>query len=88
MLLVWQSIKCAVGKLNKDLQSTQNIHDNTDMYCRPIKINFLTTQSGLLITPKKKAIDNIVRNGENAGNQYFLLFPQCSPLIPMKNFNL
>ena len=36
-----------------------------------------TTQSQLLTTPRKKRIENIVRKGENAGNQHFLLFPQC-----------
>ena len=25
----------------------------------------------------KKALENTVANGENAGNQHFLLFPQC-----------
>ena len=25
----------------------------------------------------KKAMDNTVGKGENAGNQHFLLFPQC-----------
>ena len=29
----------------------------------------------------KKPLENIVAKGENAGNQHFLLFPQClSPL--------
>ena len=31
----------------------------------------------LVMTLKKKAFENIVRKGENAGNQHFLLFPQC-----------
>ena len=26
---------------------------------------------------KKKLLENIVGKGENAGNQHFLLFPQC-----------
>ena len=26
---------------------------------------------------KKKPFENIVGKGENAGNQHFLLFPQC-----------
>ena len=26
---------------------------------------------------KKKYFENIVGKGENAGNQHFLLFPQC-----------
>ena len=44
-------------------------------------INFnytiFTTQSRLLTTPTKKPFENIVGKGENAGNQHFLLFPQC-----------
>ena len=31
----------------------------------------------LLTTLKKKPFENIARKGENAGNQHFLLFPQC-----------
>ena len=27
--------------------------------------------------PRKKPFENIVGKGENAGNQYLLLFPQC-----------
>ena len=34
------------------------------------------TQSRLLTTLKKKSFENIVRKGENAGGQHFLLFPQ------------
>ena len=30
-----------------------------------------------LTTLKKKALENIVGKGVNAGNQHFLLFPQC-----------
>ena len=29
------------------------------------------------MTLTKKALENTVGNGENAGNQHFLLFPQC-----------
>ena len=36
-----------------------------------------TTQSRLLTTLYKKPFENIVGKGENAGNQHFLLFPQC-----------
>ena len=32
----------------------------------------------------KKASKNIVRQGENAGNQHFLLFPQCLLPIPKR----
>ena len=36
-----------------------------------------TTQSRLLKTLKRKPFENILRKGENAGNQHFLLFAQC-----------
>ena len=35
-----------------------------------------------IMTLKKKAFENIVEKGENAGNQHFLLLPQCFLLIP------
>ena len=31
---------------------------------------------------EKKAFENVVGKGENAGNQHFLLFPQCLLLFP------
>ena len=37
---------------------------------------FLMTHSRLVTTLKKKHFENVVGKGENAGNQYFLLFPQ------------
>ena len=40
-------------------------------------LKLFTTQSRLLTTPRKKPFENIVGKGENAGNQHFLLFPQC-----------
>ena len=36
---------------------------------------------------KKRAIENIVGKGENAGNQHFLLFPQCFLPVPPPIFN-
>ena len=42
-----------------------------------VKHNGFTTQSRLLTTLKKKALENTMGKGENAGNQHFLLFPQC-----------
>ena len=36
-----------------------------------------TTQSRLLTTLEKNALENTVGKEENAGNQHFLLFPQC-----------
>ena len=36
-----------------------------------------TTQSRVSRTLKKKAFENIAGKVENAGNQHFLLFPQC-----------
>ena len=37
--------------------------------------------------PEEEDFENIVEKGENAGNQHFLLFPQCFlPFLP-KKFN-
>ena len=41
-----------------------------------------TTQSRLLTPLEKKAFENIVGKGENAGHQHFLLFPQCFLSFP------
>ena len=37
----------------------------------------------VLSTLMKKALENNVGKGKNAGNQHFLLFPQC--FYPMKD---
>ena len=37
--------------------------------------SLFTTQSRLLTTLKKRALENTVGKGENAGEQHFLLFP-------------
>ena len=39
------------------------------------------THFRLLTILKKRAFENTVEIGENAGDQYFLLFPQTFPLI-------
>ena len=44
---------------------------------RGVREHALTTKSRLLRTLKRKPSENIVGKGENAGNQHFLLFPQC-----------
>ena len=44
-----------------------------------------TTQSQLLMTPRKKPFENIEGNGENAGNQHFLLFHNVFNPITDKN---
>ena len=36
-----------------------------------------TTQPRALTTLRREAFENIEGKGENAGNQHFLLFPQC-----------
>ena len=36
-----------------------------------------TTKRWLLMPKRKESFENIVEKGENAGNQHFLLFPQC-----------
>ena len=42
----------------------------------PFPVNSLPHHSDLT-TWKKKSFENIVEKGETAGNQHFLLFPQC-----------
>ena len=60
---------------------------------QPFNIPF-SKQSTFLRAPQKKAFENIVGKGENAGNQHFLLFPTMfsSPseteIITGKSFNL
>ena len=44
-------------------------------------IKLFSTQSRLLTTLKKKALENTVGKEENAGNQHFLLFSQCFLLL-------
>ena len=39
--------------------------------------SLFTTPTGILTTTKKTGLENTVGKGENAGNQYFLLLPQC-----------
>ena len=41
------------------------------------KPQLFTTQSRLLKTRSKTSLENIEGKRENAGNQHFLLFPQC-----------
>ena len=38
-----------------------------------------TSCSGELKTLGKKPLENILGNGQNAGKQHFILFPQCFP---------
>ena len=40
-----------------------------------------------LTTLKKNSFENIVGKGESAGNQHFLLFPQCFLPRPKPNFS-
>ena len=51
-----------------------------------MRILLYTTQSRLLTLLEKKAFENIVGKGENAGNQHFLLFPKCFSILPKTNF--
>ena len=39
--------------------------------------SLFTTQSRLLMTLYKKSFESNVEKGETAGNQHFLLIPQC-----------
>ena len=40
-------------------------------------VELFTTQPLVLMTLRKKPFENIVGKEGNAGNQHFLLFPQC-----------
>ena len=42
-----------------------------------LPLNSVPHNPRLLMTLRKKPLENIVGNGENASNQHFLLFPQC-----------
>ena len=42
-----------------------------------LKFNPLTDKTRDLTNLYEKPFENIVRTGEDAGNQHFLLFPQC-----------
>ena len=49
----------------------------------------LTRNHDFKTTLNKKPFENIVGKGENAGNQHFLLFPQCFQTLPnqISNFH-
>ena len=47
-------------------------------------INSLLHNPDFSTTLKYRAFENIVGKGENAGNQHFLLFPQCFLPFPKK----
>ena len=57
-------------------------HNFYDYTCTDL---LFTTQSQLLMTLYQKPPENIVGNEENAGNQHFLLFPQCFQPFSKKN---
>ena len=54
--------------------------DNTFRSCRLLSL-YHTIHTQVLTTLTQKAFENIVGKGENAGNQNFLLFPECFLLI-------
>ena len=41
------------------------------------EVYLFTTQSQLLMIHKRKALENTLGKGENAGSKHFLLFQQC-----------
>ena len=63
--------------------SGNNYQFKTFCYFGVLKKLF-TTQSRVLKTLVKKALENTVGNGENAGNQHFLLLQQCFLLYQIK----
>ena len=56
----------------------QNVSLLADFLC----IYPLPNHPKLLTPQEKKAFENIEEKGEIAGNQHFLLFPQCFLLFP------
>ena len=56
---------------------------NSTLECNQDQPQYNQPTNQLLTTPRKKPFQNIVRKGENAGNQHFLLFPQYP--IRLKN---
>ena len=67
---------------NRD-SSFSNLSSLNGLICQGFAYLF-STQSQLLMTMKKKPFENIVGKEENAGNQHFLLFLQCSLFYPEK----
>ena len=67
---------------NRD-SSFINLLSLNELICQGFAYLF-STQSQLLMTMKKKPFENIVGKEENAGNQHFLLFLQCSLFYPEK----
>ena len=45
------------------------------------EVNPFTRHSRVSMTQKKKAFENNVVKGDNAGNKHFVLFPKCFPPI-------
>ena len=60
-------------------QTSKFLGDSTvkEIIRSTIRLKLFITQSRLLTTLRKKPFETIVGRGENAGNQHFLLFPQC-----------
>ena len=58
--------------------SVKTLNTNIPMFLFLLNWRF-TTQFRLLKILYKKTFKNIVGKGENAGNQHFLLFPECFP---------
>ena len=56
-------------------QGRVTVVPNATVACQFNSLSFIT-QWQLLLTLGKKLFENILRKGENAGNQQFLLFPQ------------
>ena len=57
----------------------------TSIFSISDSIFYLLTLSDIILT---FPFENIVGKGENAGNQHFLLFPQCFLSIPSFNFSV
>ena len=56
--------------------------------CKVVLFISLTHVHDFLTTLRSNPVENIVGKGENAGNQHFLLLPQCFLLFPEVHVNL
>ena len=61
---------CQVSVINGTMQAMTNTYHNNGLNSLPTAPTFKTPS------------ENIVGKGENAGNQHFLLFPQCFLSFP------
>ena len=69
-------LTCVSKAANPFIKSSVTIFGLNTFWIQKYSMNCLTVYR-LLTTLNKRPLENTVRKGENAGNQHFLLFPQC-----------